>query len=83
MNDASELTRSRLYATPRSSTTKLQAALFAIATTCACAACADCGPVIATYAKAEATGRYAMSDVASLQAAPKGKPFQVDVGGAG
>ena len=65
------------------SSPRLRAALGAIAATWASAACADCGPVIAAYAKAEATGRYAMYDVASLQAAPKGTPFQVDVGGAG
>jgi len=43
---------------------------------------ADCAPVIDAYAKAQATGRFAMYDVASLQAAPKGAPFHVEVGGA-
>lgn len=44
---------------------------------------ADCGPVIAAYTKAEATGRYALFDVNSLTEAPKGQPFHVTIGGAG
>ena len=44
---------------------------------------ADCAPVIAAYAKAEATGRYAMFDVDSIASTPKGAPFQVDIGNVG
>ncbi len=44
---------------------------------------ADCKPVIDAYAKAEATRRYALYDVAGIQAAPKGKPFHVDIDGVG
>ncbi len=49
----------------------------------ASAAHADCAPVIAAYAKADASGRYALFDVASMDAPPKGPAFQVTVGRAG
>ena len=44
---------------------------------------ADCKPVIDAYAKAEATGRYALYDVAGIQAQAKGKPFYVGIDGVG
>ena len=44
---------------------------------------ADCAPVIAAYAKAESSGRYAVYDVATMDAPAKGQPFQVTVGRAG
>jgi hypothetical protein len=44
------------------------------------AAHADCAPVLAAYAKADATKRFAMFDVDSLDAPPKGEPFMVSVG---
>ncbi len=68
--------------TPALPPSTLRAVAIAVALTASsCAAHADCAPVIAAYAKAEATGRYAMFDVSSIDAAPKGKPFQVDVDG--
>lgn len=48
--------------------------------TCAAAAHADCGPVLAAYVKADATKRFAMFDVDSLAAPPKGEPFMVSIG---
>ncbi|MEO8923298.1 MAG: hypothetical protein ABI330_10830 [Caldimonas sp.] len=60
----------------------LQTALAIVAAAVAAGAQADCAPVIAAYAKAEATGRYAVYDVKNIQAAPTGKPFHVDVGNA-
>jgi hypothetical protein len=44
---------------------------------------ADCGPIVAAYAKAEATGRYALFDVASINDPAKGTPFQITVGNDG
>ncbi len=64
-------------------TKALQAALSTVAWACALSAHADCAPIIAAFAKAESTGRSAVYDVASMQAAPKGKPFHVDVSGVG
>ena len=49
----------------------------------AAAAHADCKPVLDAYAKAEATKRYALYDVKTIQAQPAGKPFHVDIGGVG
>ena len=44
---------------------------------------ASCEPVVAAYAKAEATGRYALFDVARINAPAKGAPFQITVGNDG
>ena len=63
--------------------TLLRALAMNFAATFACAAHADCGPVIAAYAKAEATGRYALFDVNSIAEVPNGQPFHVTIGGAG
>jgi hypothetical protein len=46
----------------------------------ACAAHADCGPVIAAYGKADATARFAIFEVDSIAQAPKGEPFRVIIG---
>jgi len=43
-----------------------------LAAACVCSAQADCGPVISAYTKADATKRFAVLDVASIDAAPKG-----------
>src|ERR1017187_8449690 len=47
------------------------------------AARADCAPIIAAYSKAELAGRYAVYNVASMQASPKGRAFHIDVAGVG
>ena len=44
---------------------------------------ADCGPVVAAYEKAEATGRYALYDAPTMQSQPKGTPFYVRIAGNG
>lgn len=41
---------------------------------------ADCGPVLAAYAKADATKRFAIFDVDSLAAPPKGEAFMIGIG---
>ena len=49
----------------------------------AASAHADCAPVIAAYAKAQSTGRFALFDVTSMDGPAQGDPFQVTVGGNG
>ena len=44
------------------------------------AARADCAPVLAAYAKAEATKRYAIYEVDRVDGAPKGPPIVVTIG---
>jgi hypothetical protein len=44
---------------------------------------ASCEPIVAAYTKAEATGRYALFDVSSINAPAKGTPFQITVGNDG
>jgi hypothetical protein len=44
---------------------------------------ADCGPIVAAYEKAAASGRYAMFDAPTMQSAPKGQPFYVRIGSDG
>jgi hypothetical protein len=46
----------------------------------AATALADCKPVIAAYSKADATRRFAIYEVDSLDAAPKGEPMIVVIG---
>lgn len=41
---------------------------------------ADCSAVIAAYAKADATKRFAIYSAESMAQAPKGKPFHVEIG---
>lgn len=53
------------------------AALFAAS---ASAARADCAPVVAAYAKADSTRRFAMFDVDGIAKEPKGEPFMVVIG---
>jgi hypothetical protein len=61
----------------QTTTSALTAALFF---SLASAARADCAPVLAAYAKADATKRFAMFDVDSLAATPKGEPFMISIG---
>jgi hypothetical protein len=51
-----------------------------LAAVLASAAHADCKPVIAAYAKADATRRFAIYEVDSLDQAPKGEPMFVTIG---
>lgn len=51
-----------------------------LAAACVCSAQADCSPVISAYTKADATKRFAMFDVDSTAAAPKGDPFMTVIG---
>lgn len=44
------------------------------------AALADCKPVIAAYAKADATRRFAIYEVDSLDQVPKGEPMFITIG---
>jgi hypothetical protein len=57
--------------TPTGSVVRSALAL-GLAAACACPAYADCSAVISAYAKADATKRFAVLDVASIDAAPKG-----------
>lgn len=61
-----------------------QTSTFALATaflaTAAAAVRADCGPVLAAYAKAEVTKRFALFEVDSLAGPSKGEAFMVSVG---
>lgn len=43
------------------------------------AAHADCGPVIAAFQKADATGRFAWFEVSDINQAPKGDPLMVSI----
>lgn len=51
-----------------------------LAAACVCSAHADCGPVISAYAKADATKRFAVLDVDSINAAPKGDTVVAVIG---
>lgn len=46
----------------------------------ACAAHADCKPVIAAYAKADATRHFAIYEVDSFDQVPKGEPMFITIG---
>jgi hypothetical protein len=63
-----------------STSSSLHALLWCLATAFACAAHADCGPVIAAYGKADATKRFAIYEVDSITEVPKGEPFSVALG---
>ncbi len=52
----------------------------ALGMTMAGAARADCGPVIAAFEKADATGRFAWFEVVDVNQAPTGDPIMVSIG---
>jgi hypothetical protein len=51
-----------------------------LAGACVCSAQADCAPVISAYTKADATKRFAVLDVSSIDAAPKGDTVMTVIG---
>jgi hypothetical protein len=52
----------------------------ALGMTAAYGALADCGPVIAAFEKADATGRFAWFEVADVNQTPTGDPIMVTIG---
>ncbi|MGZ5769038.1 MAG: hypothetical protein ACXWJ9_17705 [Caldimonas sp.] len=70
-----------ILSTLTSPTSALRGALaLGLAGACVCAAHADCGAVITAYAKADATKRFAVLDVDSINAAPKGDTIIAVIG---
>jgi hypothetical protein len=61
-------------------TTALRALAAGLALLPAAAALADCKPVIAAYAKADATRRFAIYEVNSLDQVPQGEPMFITIG---